>query len=228
LVAPLARSRFQGAAFLSRSEALPARLPSSRQRYAICRRPRREQLAPSQARCRAPERRSPHYEGHRRNDEQGAPPAIISVQNFVDVQLLRRSRGGVARPTLERSRTKTSHHYALGGRFRCGYCQRRMEGAARRFGLISRRSHVLGQSGLFTLQISCATLDKVEFDPQVEATMRRLVCVFRRHDWHSEYNHATKRTTWTCRRCGAHKLTADGFLNVGDSGGPGPGGNPGI
>jgi hypothetical protein len=50
-----------------------------------------------------------------------------------------------------------------------------------------------------------------------------LVCLFRRHDWHGEYNYATRRTTWTCRRCGAHKITADGVLNVGDSGGPGPG-----
>ena len=97
--------------------------------------------ATSSRRGQGVERRSVEaltYEGHRRNDEQGAHPAIISVQNFVDVQLLRRSRGGVARPTLERSRTKTSHHYALGGRFRCGYCQRRMEGAARRWGTYYR------------------------------------------------------------------------------------------
>lgn len=67
-----------------------------------------------------------------------AHPAIVSVQNFVDVQLLRRSRGGAARPTLERSRTSTSHPYALGGRVRCGYCQRRMEGAARRWGTYYR------------------------------------------------------------------------------------------
>ena len=67
-----------------------------------------------------------------------AHPAIVSVQNFVDVQLLRRSRGGAARPTLERSRTNTSHPYALGGRVRCGYCQRRMEGAARRWGTYYR------------------------------------------------------------------------------------------
>jgi DNA invertase Pin-like site-specific DNA recombinase len=67
-----------------------------------------------------------------------AHPAIVSVQNFVDVQLLRRSRGGAVRPTLERSRTNTSHPYALGGRVRCGYCQQRMEGAARRWGTYYR------------------------------------------------------------------------------------------
>jgi len=63
-----------------------------------------------------------------------AHPAIVSVQDFIDVQLLRRSRGRAAPHTLERSRTKTSPPYALGGRIRCGYCQRRMEGAARQWG----------------------------------------------------------------------------------------------
>jgi hypothetical protein len=37
--------------------------------------------------------------------------------------------------------------------------------------------------------------------------MRRLKCWFRRHDWHTEYNHATERTTWECRRCGFRKVT---------------------
>lgn len=67
-----------------------------------------------------------------------AHPAIVSVQDFIDVQLLRRSRGPAARHALERSRTKTSHPYALGGRIRCGYCQRRMEGAARQWGTYYR------------------------------------------------------------------------------------------
>ena len=66
-----------------------------------------------------------------------AHPAIVSVQDFVDVQLLRRSRGP-ARQTLERSRTTTPHSYALAGRVRCGYCERRMEGAARRWGTYYR------------------------------------------------------------------------------------------
>src|SRR4029453_2317313 len=57
---------------------------------------------------------------------------------FIDVQLLRRSRGGAARPTLERSSLKASRPYILGGRIRCGYCQRRMEGAARRWGTYYR------------------------------------------------------------------------------------------
>lgn len=67
-----------------------------------------------------------------------AHPAIVSVQNFIDVQLLRRSRGGAARPTLERSSLKASRPYVLGGRIRCGCCQRRMEGAARRWGTYYR------------------------------------------------------------------------------------------
>ena len=67
-----------------------------------------------------------------------AHPAIVSVQNFVDVQLLRRSRGGAVRQTLERSSLKASPPYVLGGRVRCGYCQRRMEGAARRWGTYYR------------------------------------------------------------------------------------------
>jgi DNA invertase Pin-like site-specific DNA recombinase len=67
-----------------------------------------------------------------------AHPAIVSVQNFVDVQILRRSRGGAARQTLERSSLKASRPYVLGGRVRCGYCQRRMEGAVRRWGTYYR------------------------------------------------------------------------------------------
>jgi len=37
--------------------------------------------------------------------------------------------------------------------------------------------------------------------------LRRLKCLFRRHDWRSEYHHEDRRTSWECRRCGAHKLT---------------------
>ena len=82
-----------------------------------------------------------------------AHPAIVSVQDFVDVQLLRRSRGGAARPALERSRMTTSHRYVLAGRVRCGYCQRRMEGASRRWGTYYRcaaRTLVPGSAALAT------------------------------------------------------------------------------
>jgi hypothetical protein len=40
----------------------------------------------------------------------------------------------------------------------------------------------------------------------------RLVCMFRRHEWHSEYDHESRHTNWTCRRCGLHKVTYDDFL----------------
>jgi hypothetical protein len=39
--------------------------------------------------------------------------------------------------------------------------------------------------------------------------MRRLRCLFRRHQWGSEYDHESRRTTWECRRCGAKKFTSD-------------------
>ena len=48
--------------------------------------------------------------------------------------------------------------------------------------------------------------------------MMRLVCLFRRHDWHSRYDHESKTTTWRCSRCGAQKGSfADGnfFENLG-------------
>jgi hypothetical protein len=44
---------------------------------------------------------------------------------------------------------------------------------------------------------------------------RRLTCLFRRHDWHSEYDHEHRRTTWTCQRCGLHKVTTDDFVDRG-------------
>jgi hypothetical protein len=44
---------------------------------------------------------------------------------------------------------------------------------------------------------------------------RRLRCLFRRHDWHSEYDHEHRRTTWTCQRCGVHKVTTDDFVDKG-------------
>jgi hypothetical protein len=42
--------------------------------------------------------------------------------------------------------------------------------------------------------------------------MRRWKCLFRRHQWRSEYNHEDRRTTWECRRCGASKLTG-GYIH---------------
>jgi len=50
---------------------------------------------------------------------------------------------------------------------------------------------------------------------------RRLVCMLRRHDWHSEYDHESRRTEWRCRRCGLHKVTYADFL---DQSGKGTGG----
>ncbi|WP_424186588.1 recombinase family protein [Actinokineospora sp. G85] len=64
-----------------------------------------------------------------------AHPAIVSVETFTEIALMRRTRaaGGLAaRRKLERGRKKTTKHvYALRGRVRCGYCKRRMEGSPR-------------------------------------------------------------------------------------------------
>lgn len=51
--------------------------------------------------------------------------------------------------------------------------------------------------------------------------LSRLVCLFRRHDWHTEYNHETKRTAWECRRCGAYKVLPKpmGPYDIGAGGG---------
>ena len=52
--------------------------------------------------------------------------------------------------------------------------------------------------------------------------IRRLRCLFRRHQWRSEYDHATKRTKWECLRCGAYKVDVhDRDLNPGELGGGG-------
>ena len=48
----------------------------------------------------------------------------------------------------------------------------------------------------------------------------RLICLFRRHDWHSEYDHEHRHTTWTCQRCGVQKVTVDDVVDRG-AGGPG-------
>jgi DNA invertase Pin-like site-specific DNA recombinase len=63
-----------------------------------------------------------------------AHPEIVSVEEFTEVQLLRRSRaaGGLpARRKLERGPKATKRPYPLRGRVRCGYCSRRMEGTPR-------------------------------------------------------------------------------------------------
>jgi hypothetical protein len=44
------------------------------------------------------------------------------------------------------------------------------------------------------------------------------VCLFRRHDWHSDYDHENRRTTWTCRRCGLRKVTVDDVVDKGGGG----------
>jgi hypothetical protein len=65
-----------------------------------------------------------------------AHPAIVSVEDFVEVQLLRRSRaaGGLeARRKLERGpKAATKRPYPLRGRVRCALCERRMEGTPRK------------------------------------------------------------------------------------------------
>lgn len=63
-----------------------------------------------------------------------AHPAIVSVEIFTEVQLLRRSRaaGGLAeRRKLERGPKVTKRPYPLRGRVRCALCERRMEGTPR-------------------------------------------------------------------------------------------------
>lgn len=63
-----------------------------------------------------------------------AHPAVVSVEQFTEVQMFRRSRaaGGLeARRKLERGPKATKRPYPLRGRIRCGYCGRRMEGTPR-------------------------------------------------------------------------------------------------
>ena len=64
-----------------------------------------------------------------------AHPAVVSVEQFTEVQMLRRSRaaGGLeARRKLERGPKATKRPYPLRGRVRCSYCGRRMEGTPRK------------------------------------------------------------------------------------------------
>ncbi|WP_093941860.1 recombinase family protein [Actinoalloteichus hoggarensis] len=63
-----------------------------------------------------------------------AHPAVVSVEMFTDVALLRRRRaaGGLpARRKLERGPKATKRPYPLRGRVRCVHCARRMEGTPR-------------------------------------------------------------------------------------------------
>jgi DNA invertase Pin-like site-specific DNA recombinase len=79
-----------------------------------------------------------------------AHPAIVTVEDFVDVQLRRRSRSPEPQK-LERGATGAKQRYLFRGRIRCGYCHRRMEGAARKARIYYRcaaRTIVPGSSAL--------------------------------------------------------------------------------
>ena len=63
---------------------------------------------------------------------QPAHPAIVTVEDFISAQLLRRSRsaGGMrGMAKLERSRNTGTRPYLLRGLMRCGICSRKMQGA---------------------------------------------------------------------------------------------------
>lgn len=40
--------------------------------------------------------------------------------------------------------------------------------------------------------------------------LRRVVCLFRKHEWRIEFNRETQGTDADCTRCGAHKSTYPG------------------
>jgi Recombinase zinc beta ribbon domain len=63
--------------------------------------------------------------------QEPAHPAIVTVYDFVDVQLLRRFRGASGPQKLERGPRPTKQPYLFRGRIRCGFCLRRMEGSTR-------------------------------------------------------------------------------------------------
>jgi DNA invertase Pin-like site-specific DNA recombinase len=70
-----------------------------------------------------------------------AHPAIISVEDFTKVQLLRRSKGAAglssARKT-ERSARPVTKLYLFRGRIRCDVCKRKMEGSPRKHAMYYR------------------------------------------------------------------------------------------
>lgn len=70
---------------------------------------------------------------------QPAHPQIISVEDFTQAQLLRRSKGSLktARKT-ERSGRRTSRAYLFRGRIRCAVCGRKMEASPRAHGMYYR------------------------------------------------------------------------------------------
>jgi hypothetical protein len=70
-----------------------------------------------------------------------AHPAIVTVEEFTQAQLLRRSRSaggmrGIAK--LERTRTTGTRPYVFRGLIRCGICQRKMQGVTIRNGAYYR------------------------------------------------------------------------------------------
>jgi hypothetical protein len=44
--------------------------------------------------------------------------------------------------------------------------------------------------------------------------LRRLVCVFRKHQWRIEHNRETQGTEADCLRCGAHRSTYPGATDL--------------
>ncbi|WP_414943763.1 recombinase family protein [Amycolatopsis sp. cmx-11-32] len=72
---------------------------------------------------------------------QPAHPKIVSVEDFTQAQLMRRSRAagglrGIAK--LDRERPAAKHTYLLKGLVRCDICARKMQGAAIRKGIYYR------------------------------------------------------------------------------------------
>jgi hypothetical protein len=65
---------------------------------------------------------------------KAAHPAVISVEDFTRVQLLRRAKGAGGLQTarkVERSGRRTSRPYLFRGRVRCAVCERKMEASPR-------------------------------------------------------------------------------------------------
>lgn len=72
---------------------------------------------------------------------QAAHSAIVSVETFTQVQLLRRSKSAGGLRTVrkqERSDRATSRPYPLRGRLRCSVCNRKMEASPRAHGIYYR------------------------------------------------------------------------------------------
>lgn len=70
-----------------------------------------------------------------------AHPAIVTVETFTQVQLLRRSKGAGGLRTArksERGGRSTVRSYLFRGRIRCAVCQRKMEASPRKHGMYYR------------------------------------------------------------------------------------------